>query len=527
MTKNEVMVHKLCEDIAAYNDFVFYGAGYIAKSLIHILDDEGYKPLYCVVTDLEHSPRNLEGISVYGLDEKELELQKNNTLVVVATTTSYEAEIKKILSDHKITEIRLSTHYFWIRLNESVFWNVCQKKDFDWYASRMEEWALEQGNEKWSFSALQNTKRNKNRILFVVNNFSPRVVKIAKALKKSGKEVIIFLDAKMKNPEWIKFYEALQEEGIRNCFYKYIEELLYLLLRERGFVIHIFSHGWDPYTSYILVKFQDFIGRIVFENYDIINGFYTNFSEENMKLEKYCMEQSRGICYRESGLEYLIDTLHFKMQGKTIRFWDYCSESDVINKKSKDSDELSICYSGGVITEEEYSDCPLGGFFKIAENCEKHKCHLHIYPSVWDENKYRKYIEKDHEDRYFHFHRTLPYDKLIREIAQYDYGFIPASDDIWDKEYSGYNTKYKYIYASTNKFFDYLDAGLPVIAAAPLQMAQFFEKKGVLINWTIGQYDFDYLKNMRGSMSENVAKTKKEMQIGNQINRLIDFYESL
>ena len=42
-------------------------------------------------------------------------------------------------------------------------------------------------------------------ILFVVNNFSPRVVKIAKALKKSGKEVIIFLDAKMKNPEWIKF----------------------------------------------------------------------------------------------------------------------------------------------------------------------------------------------------------------------------------------------------------------------------------------------------------------------------------
>ena len=53
MTKNEVMVHKLCEDIAAYNDFVFYGAGYIAKSLIHILDDEGYKPLYCVVRSEE------------------------------------------------------------------------------------------------------------------------------------------------------------------------------------------------------------------------------------------------------------------------------------------------------------------------------------------------------------------------------------------------------------------------------------------------------------------------------------------
>ena len=44
------------------------------------------------------------------------------------------------------------------------------------------------------------------------------------------------------------------------------------------------------------------------------------------------------------------------------------------------------------------------------------------------------------------------------------------------------------------KYFDYLDAGLPIIAGLPLKMVECLEKKGVLINWKNGQYDFEYLR---------------------------------
>ena len=127
--------------------------------------------------------------------------------------------------------------------------------------------------------------------------------------------------------------------------------------------------------------------------------------------------------------------------------------------------------------------------------------------------------------KYFHFHKTVPYEKLLNEIAQYDYGMIPASDDMWDKECSGYNTKYKYIYAATNKFFDYMEAGLPIIAAFPLKMAQCLEKIGVLINWTNGEYDFQYLLKMKAIMHDRVLKEREKFKIEHQINRLIEFYD--
>ena len=121
----------------------------------------------------------------------------------------------------------------------------------------------------------------------------------------------------------------------------------------------------------------------------------------------------------------------------------------------------------------------------------------------------------------------LDYDKLVNELSQYDYGIVPTKDNVWEKEFSGYNTKYKYIYAATNKYFDYLDAGLPIIAGLPLKMVECLEKKGVLINWKNGQYDFEYLRKMKDKMKSNVMMVKEELRIGRHINKLLDFYESI
>lgn len=521
----EIMINKLCKDIINYDGFVLYGAGYMAEILLGTLNEMGQQPLYCIVSNMKNNPQRINSVSVYSLEEKISELQKKNIVVIVAVSELYEKDIVSLLYQYEITDMKLVSQYTWKMLNQKTFWNIYKNKDFKWFVSRIEEWDAQHNSIDVDLLDLgEQINRNKDCIIFVIINLSPRVIKIAEALQKCGKKVILYLNENMKQSIWKTNIDSL---NINVHFFRYVEELMFYLLRTRGEVIHIFSHVSEPYVAYILVKFQKHFGKIIFENYDIANGFYTNVEEPLLKLEQYCLENARGISYREFSLEYLTDVLNFKIQGKSISFFDFCSGEKISSLKENNSEELSICYSGYVITEDEYADCPHGGFVKIADNCEKNRCHLHIYPSVWDENRFRKYIEMNNNYKYFHFHKTVPYEKLLNEIAQYDYGMIPASDNMWDKECSGYNTKYKYIYAATNKFFDYLDAGLPIIAAFPLKMAQCLEKIGVLINWTNGEYDFQYLLKMKTIMHDRVLKEREKFKIEHQINRLIEFYDSI
>ena len=307
--------------------------------------------------------------------------------------------------------------------------------------------------------------------------------------------------------------------------YNQVEELFFLLLEKGKGKVHVFSSAWRIDIPYLLVKFQSIIGSVIFDEYDIANGFYTGFDECTLQLERYCLENACGVCYREFSLEHLTDILQFDIKGKTIRFFDYCSKENIGTESI--TEELSLCYAGGMITEEEYSDCPFAFSMELIEMFEKNQCHLHVYPSNWEENKFRTYVDKDRESKYFHFHKPVEYDKLPDELSHYDYGIVPVRDDVWENEESGYNTKYKYIYAATNKLFDYLDAGLPLIAGMPLKMAEYLEKKGVLLKWTNGQYDFDYLRAVKDDMQKQVEKIKEELNIKKQIGKLLAFYETL
>ena len=528
MYTSNVRVNKLYKEVSSCDKFVLYGAGHIARVLVAALDKMKLKPLYCVVTNMKSNPESVGNVSVYGLSDKVSELCEKNVLVVVAVSDLYEKEIVHILHSKGINNVALASDYFWNSLGERTFYDIYMEKDFEWYVDRIEEWYLDLHGLRQDIPDITSEKKvKKGRILFVVNNLSPRVIKIAKALKKCGKEVIIFQDVGMKDSYWMKFNSSLQEENIANIYYTCIEELIYGLIQNKGEVIHIFSNGWNPYTSYIVIKFRAYLGKVVFENYDILNGFYANQDEDKLRLERYCLENATGVCYREFSLEYLTEILGFQFHGKCLRFFDYCTDSKLVEKTNDKREELSLCYAGGVETGEDWHDCPHGGFIELAEMCEENKWHLHVYPSAWDEKVYARFIKKDAESRYFHFHKTVDYDVLVNELSQCDYGIVPTRDDVWEKEISGSYTRYKYIYAGTNKFFDYLDAGLPIIAGLPLKFVEYLEEKGVLINWTDGQYNFDYLLEMESSMRKNVMELKEQLSIQKHICELIDFYESI
>jgi hypothetical protein len=116
---------------------------------------------------------------------------------------------------------------------------------------------------------------------------------------------------------------------------------------------------------------------------------------------------------------------------------------------------------------------------------------------------------------------------MIKVISNYDYGLTPSRHVTKKNENYGNYTKYKYIYAASNQLYDYLDAGLPIIAALPVKYADFFEQKKVLIKWYIDEYDFEALKLRRNEMKRNVVKVQEELRMGNHINELIKLYETI
>jgi hypothetical protein len=531
MITSDIKQNTLCNDISKHQKFVLYGTGYMAQRLMDVLEDRNLRPVYCVVTDLNDSTHEFRGIPVYNFLNKAVEILNEDILVFVAVTEKYENEILDTLHNSNISNIKLCSEYFFKPLTWftfDVFENTYKDKAWGWYVDRVEEWYLEQYGCQLDFVTFaDNIDVMKNRIVLVVEAFSPRVVKIAEALKDVGKDVIVYLNIGMKQrPVWMKFLQALENTAIEFKFYTYIEELIFGLIQNKGGVIHIFSNMYCLYP-YILVKLQDYIGNVVFENYDIANGFYTNIDEKHLQIERYCMENARGVIVRWFSMEDIFDMLDFRIKGKTFRFLDYCSgeTNPVVRKGSRDeSRELTICYVGGVVTEEDNS---YGGFIEIAKKCEEHHCHLHVYPSSWDEVRYEKYIEESQKSEYFHFHKPIPYDELIDTISKYDYGMFPSRSDVLEKERCGVYTKYTFIYCATNKFFDYLDAGLPIIAGFPLKFSEYLEKENVLFRWNMEQYDFELLKQKREEMQKNVFHAWEKLHINNHIYELIRFYDSL
>ncbi len=520
MEKNNFMIRKLKNILSGYDGLILYGAGYAAKNLIEILEEEDIVPSYCVVTSLAGNPKKIGILNVYSFEQKVKELLKKNILVIVAVSGSHEKKIMDLLNQAGIKN-KVPLSEFWC--NFSLFREMYLEKSFEWYLDRVKDWYYEHNGFTLENSILQNNKEERmSRVIFVLNHPSPRAVKIIRALKNNGKQITVLLNENLVDDEAYSLWCNYLREICTCHYYSEIEQLIFLLLKHKGMVVHVFSTPWNIYIPYLLVKMQSHIGKIVFDEYDIANGFYVGMDKNILQLERYCLENANGICYREFSLEYLTDSLKFNIKGKTIRFFDYCfgdEQNNVVDKTG----ELSMCYVGGLVRPESPAFLSLD----FIEMCEQSKCHLHVYPLKRDEIQYREYLEKEKESKYFHVHKPIAYEKLIYELSQYDYGVMPTRDDIWDMEGDTFNTKYKYIYAACNKFFDYIDAALPIIAACPLKMIEYLEDMGVLIPWTNGQYNFDFLMTERKNMKRKVIEAREILRIENHVGKLIEFYESL
>lgn len=372
---------------------------------------------------------------------------------------------------------------------------------------------------------------DKNAIVFIVEYTTPRLLKMAYAIKKQGLELQILIKSGI-----LDYVETMSE--LKLCADMWLEfnsitQLMSQLIHSNAFVAHYFMDWSMPDGACVILQQKQLFMKIVVEHYDVFNGMYPDYAKYMIlakKYERYAFEHADGVIYREFSGEYLENNLGFKIPGKQLIFLDYFSMQDAVDAKTADcvdEDGLSLVYAGGLVTEKEYPDAGYACFLELADICEKNRCHFHVYPSSYDAKRFEDYINLDKTSQYFHFHKPVPFVQLSIELSRYDFGIMPMRSGFLDSNQSGYVTKEKLIYASTNKYFDYLQAGLPIIAKTPIKIVDELAKHEFALKWTIEEYDFDKLRSIKGEMKKNVLENRDCFSIEYNIRRLVEFYRSL
>ena len=359
-------------------------------------------------------------------------------------------------------------------------------------------------------------------IVFIIMHFKPRYVKMAKALKNRNFR-LVFL---MEDTEFNRINRFEIPAGIHICYFKSPEGAMRICKKYRPLVFHIFVEK-NYETAYFLIKHKKQLGKVIYSEYDLFWGYYKNASKKSAERavakERYCFENADGICFRDWGGEFLEKNTDYDIRGKWVMLLDGCSGVQILKRSLRG---LHLCFAGGVNAGN------VSGIYShnnellpLIDRCEKERVHLHIYPTRKDHILYASYIAMSNSMKYFHFYDPLPYSELINRISQYDYG-IDISLKPYEETTCTY-TKAAYRYDSGNKYFDYLEAELPVIAPCAELLADEFEKKGVCIRENIMTVDFKFLAEKKGSFEEAVRKAKADYNMERNIQKLIELYEKV
>jgi hypothetical protein len=384
-------------------------------------------------------------------------------------------------------------------------------------------------------------------IVFVRPRPAIRIYKIAKALRKSNHKYrlilicrslsfdeklyrnlfdkILFYSPEFKfnkqfdlsfNKRWNKQLK-LGYRKIMRMINEINPDLIHTMAEPFDFISYIIKHSKWP----VVLDAYDYTG--------ITAGL--NILDDKTRIEeKYCLENADGISHK--GPDYEIDYYRqhgYKITCPELNWMDYCDEDIWVSseqKKLSDADgEHHLVYTGGVSNNPGLQYIY---YIPLAKQLAKQKIHFHIYPKFAEHRlsyeRYKEYIDLAKSEPYFHFHKTLPLNDLIKEIATYDWGLWVHSADVSKRTHTE-----KVKTGSGNKIFTYLEAGLPMIVSS----SRIYGKKiieGNEIGISIDDFDWDKFDKLIESqdydrLRKNVLDVREDLSLHRQVSRLSSFYE--
>lgn len=533
----------LYDEISCFSKILIYGAGCYANMAYEFMKSAGLKELIdsFVVTELKEY-REIDGIPVRCVDD--ITFGDDEEMVIfIAVSRVYEKEIVQLLQKKHCLHMLKFANYIW---NGDFIEQLRTQSDEQFKESIIEEYVWGgRSDSEFDFDKKRKeiesyiSQRNRdcideNTIVFISGYLNPRSEKVIGALVKKKYNVIVLgyeccneLVIKEIKGNNITFFQC---EDISDVFCKAIQY---------NPLVYYYEPAWgDCSGPEIMIRHRNLFGKIVFATYDVLNDGYVQIPEKDKLMERYCLENADGVVWRWFSKEFLERKKGFEYKGKSIQFLDYCKGGE-LDKNIKTDNMLKICFvQGGIYELLDENLLKNDGIYIEAARIDTilkkigniDGCIFHMFVGFCDANNRDRLRELESEYSNFKVFYGTAYSDLISRISEYDYGCLLTTDgrDIPELE-SINNAIYgsNYINSEANRFFDYLDAGIPIIATRPKKQCEYFDNLDVLVKMNISNIDIDYLKQNRTLYKKNVEKAKPEVLIDNQITRLIDFFKVL
>ncbi len=535
-----ILMDKLYRELVKAHKIFIYGAGGYANMIYPLLKKAGLHDRISsfVVSDL-YSIDNIDGIEIKPVHK--IDWQIEDSIVLVAVSEDYENEIIQTLHEYQTGRILKLTDYV---VSEDKLKSCSDEQFLDWIIeghvwraiNSLEQYSMQKNQILEKLEERNDRIIDKKTIIYITEFLKPRTIKIIRALTKKNFNVIVLLRT--------YFLENLVMGDLLALNVKVIpcddSMAIYAKAIQYKPLVYFYEPEWgNCIWTEIMIKHKNIFGKIVFSSYDVLNDGYVQITENKKLSERFCLENADGVVWRWFSKEFLEKEKKFVYKGKSIQFLDYCNKYDYKKRESQDA-VLKLCCVGGnlieVINEErcrnegEYIE--YARFDTIMRAIGKRQdCIFHLYTGMHTKNIHEeKLCELEKEYPNFKIFYGIKHSELIGRIEEYDYGCLWYTEGKDVPELSsvdGYIWGSTLANATTNKYFDYLEAGIPVIAIRPKKLCDYLNELGVLVKMRITDLNIDYLKENKKKYKENVEKARAQILIDNQINRLIDFFEEL
>jgi len=287
----------------------------------------------------------------------------------------------------------------------------------------------------------------KLKVLFIHHAPCIRAEKEAFALASRGHRVDLFCSA-------ITFQPKMKEIAGTVRYYKGYDELAALLTAHGGDydIVHCHNEPNEPATTAL-----DTVScPVVFDCHDF-RGLRQQLQGAEAETERRCFNETAAVIHVSQGMRDMAAQRYSLARDIVLPSFPMLT---AVPQKLRDKlDGNHIVYLGG-LRDRGWENYEYRNYMPFFQALQEAGVVVHAYPADPNPKLIGNYIAMDKESSLFHLHPRLPYDQLIDEISQYQWGLSGFNF----MDVASRHTRSFLNNALPNKLFDYIIGGVcPVV----------------------------------------------------------------
>ncbi len=383
--------------------------------------------------------------------------------------------------------------------------------------------------------------KNRPVILFVTECPALHTFKLMSEICKQGYSIILY--SKRGNLTETIHVDQFKDDKYFDLHYTsvgispYELEIITKIVKPQ--LIHAEIGMWPPFllaeciTNWevpVVVDYRD-VEEVVFTDTDQACK-YKKINPSQYAIEEKAREviykKASGIILKESeNVSKFLQDKYNHTPKHQLQYFQYII-GDKILPKPPETSNLGIVYAGNICADPEWHSYPqYVALLNAAKTITAQRLHFTIYNSEDSTGEgYEDFLNLSKENNYFHYKFAVPYQQLIPELSQYDYGYFCL-------DYTNSYVESPFFIKETlgSKVFTYLEAGLPVIVSKEIGfMAEILNKMGLAIPYLYTELA-TLKKHLslidRDSMLKDIDKTRSKWTHKNNIHKLNKFYDEI